>query len=136
MPATERPLCFTFLVCDQVVTEEGTSKKTLVGTFNRIRVPTFPLFLPSLTVFVSLTNGRGKMPGALQLTGPNQEAPVLQIQGELNFNDPTAVIEASFKLNNVPFTTAGIYHFQFLVDGEIISTRPIIVVSSEETHDE
>ena len=132
MGGTEKPLCFTFLVCDQVITEAVTNKKILVGTFNRIVAPTFPYIHASLTVFVSLTNGRGELPCALKLTGSDPENPVFELQVQLTFPKPTDVIEASFNLRILPFEEPGIYNFQFLVNQEIIATRPIIASTPEE----
>ena len=48
-----KPHLNAMLICDTVITEVGTNKKSLIGLFENISASSFPAY-PSLSVFVNL----------------------------------------------------------------------------------
>ena len=53
------PIGLAIVICDQIIEDKLTHKKSLIGIFNQIATPTFPCRHPRMAVFVSLTEGRG-----------------------------------------------------------------------------
>jgi len=62
MPALETPMGLALVVCDTIIEDKLTGKKTLVGLFDRLQTSRLPCVHPAMTVFVSLTGGRGEYP--------------------------------------------------------------------------
>ena len=48
------PVIHAFLICEKVITEVGTKKKTLVGVFDIITAPLFPCMHNELWVYVNI----------------------------------------------------------------------------------
>src|SRR5436305_596684 len=60
MSAQPKPVPMAIVICDQIIEDRLTGKKTLVGLFNSIAARSFPCTHATMSVFVSLTEGRGK----------------------------------------------------------------------------
>jgi len=57
-PAGIAPFLVAILLCDQVIVEQGTGRKTLVGTLDRLSAASFP-FDRDVTLFAKLTDAEG-----------------------------------------------------------------------------
>src|SRR5438046_3092720 len=57
----EQPMAQALVICDQIIEEAGTHKKSLIGIFNSIFASTFPIQYSKMCVYASLTNGRGRV---------------------------------------------------------------------------
>jgi hypothetical protein len=109
------------LMCDQVIEDAVTHKKTLVGTFNIIYAEDFPCIHQRLSVFASLQNGRGKMTVSLKLRRVGDEEIILQIDGNVAFDNPTQVIDLVYNIQKIPFAQAGTHAFEIYAEGNLIS---------------
>jgi hypothetical protein len=54
------PYSLAMLLCDQVIVDERSKKKTLVGLFDIIYAKSFPAKHPSLSVYARLTDAEGQ----------------------------------------------------------------------------
>lgn len=116
----EKPIGMALVICDQIITEEKTQKKTLVGTFNRIHASEIPFTLPGMAVFVSLTNGKGEIPILLKCVSQETNEAVFQIKGKVTFPNPLHVHELVFNLKNVQFPHYGTYSFDLESENQFI----------------
>ena len=114
----ETPLGQALLICDQIITDAETNKKSLIGVFNNLRAITFPAQHPHMSVFAAMTNGNGKMNATLRCSVENHE--VLNVSGEIEFPNPNQIIELVFNLKGMVFPRPGLYTFELLCDGEFI----------------
>ena len=62
------PIGLAIVVCDQIIEDKLTGKKSLIGIFNQIGTNNFPCRHPQMCVFVSLTEGRGQCAARLRIT--------------------------------------------------------------------
>ena len=127
MPPVHNPVNLAIIVCDSIIEDRQTGKKTLVGIFSQLSSTQFPCRHHSLAVFVSLTEGSGRYQAQLQCVKAREDKPVLQMQGGIEFKDPKAVVELGFTIDGMIFPEPGIYEFQFLCDGVLIGQRPFEV---------
>jgi len=127
MPDAPPPHNLAFIVCDGIIEDRETGKKTLVGIFNRVNSGTFPCRLDALSVFVSLTAGHGRYQAQLQCVKSTEDKPIFQIEGPVEFESPNAVVELGFNIRGLAFPEPGPYEFRFLC-GELFSTRPFEVL--------
>ena len=95
--AHEKPICQALVVCDQIITDAATGKKTLVGIFNNLGASQFPCVHPRFCVYVALTNGHGEYTVELRLVheGGTLE-PIAKAQGKIKFGAPTEMLELNF----------------------------------------
>lgn len=136
MPARElpSPTALAFIICDTVIEDKITNKKSLVGLFNSIWAKSFPCTHPVLHVFVSLTGGHGEYQGNLTCVKHDEEnIKVLGLSGPIKFNGPLEVVELNFEIRGVVFPKAGIYQFQFLCNNVPVASRKFQVVKRGES---
>ena len=92
------------LLCDMVITDPDTGKKTLVGIFDRLNALQFPT-KRTMTVYAKLTDVQGKYNFRLQFIGIDRD----QVLGEVQ-SEP---IEISSRLEPFQFhlpITVGVEH--------------------------
>ena len=125
----ERPIGQALLVCDHIIVEEGTNKKSLIGVFNNIGSSNFPVIHPQMSVFAAMTNGRSTLPTKLRFIREGDQKEIFAAEGMVEFQSPNAVVELVFKLVNVPFEQAGLYTFELYCDEELILEKRFNVVA-------
>ena len=124
----ETPIAVAMIICDQIITEKGTEKKSLVGCFNNVASISFPTRPINCSVFVALTNGRGKFKAELKCI--NEEADRSQVfgmAGPLEFDDPMQTVEMGFKLTNLSFPKPGRHVIEFWCDSVMVTQREFSV---------
>jgi hypothetical protein len=128
----EQPIGQALLVCDQIITDAPTNKKSLIGVFNNLMALSFPVLHPSMCVFAALTNGNGQMEATLRCTVDAEE--VMKASGRIEFPDPNQVIELVFNLRGIVFPRPGMYTFELLCDGEFVIEKRFQVTKVEPPH--
>lgn len=114
------------LVCDTVITDAMTGKKTLVGIFNSIAAPKFPHVIPQMFVFASLTNLEGETEVKIKLIAGNNDV-LFELPAKVPFKTPLDTPELFFNLQNFPIKSPGTFELQLLAKDEIIASRLLIV---------
>ena len=121
MGTPDTPIGIALIICDRVITDAATQEKTLVSTFNQVSAPSFPCIHPRMTIFVSVTNGRGTTDAAIKCVNESEQGKtVFGMKGVIPFTDPNHVVEMSFQFNNVTFVKPGLHCIEFLCNGELI----------------
>ena len=117
------------LVCDYVITEQGTNKKSLVGIFENIGVVQFPATHHSLSVYVKLTDARGNYHFHLELVSLKTEVAVAKcdVPGEAQISNPLSSHELVFSLRGLQFPHAGEYEFRIFANGHIFGQKMFLV---------
>ena len=106
-------------------------KHSLLGTFSQLNSSKFPFVHHRLSVYVVVTEGRGIVKLRLKLIDVDeQRPPVVQIEVEQPFCDPTAINESAFTFNNLPFVAPGDYRLQLFADGEFVMERRLPVIDN------
>lgn len=124
----EKPIGEAIVICDQIITEAGTNKKSLIGIFNGVASFAFPVQHPRLCVYCAMSNGRGSTTLDLRCIRVEDSAEIARISGSVNFPDPTAVIELVFNIINIPFERPGLYTFETSCEGEYLMEKRFNVV--------
>ena len=132
MPSTppETPIGLGLLVCDTVIEDKLTGKKSLIGLFDRIHTASFPCMHPALSVFIALTNLQGEMPCEILCRHADGDCVALAAKGRINFPDPSRVVELVFHFKGVRFAKPGTYWLNFLVGEMPIMVRPLFIVQA------
>ncbi len=114
------------LLCDTVITDAMTGKKTLVGIFNSIGASKFPHIVPQINVFASLTNIEGETEVKIRLIAGNNNV-VFDLPAKVPFKNPLDAPELVFNLQNLKFPSPGAFELQLLAGGKVAASRLLVV---------
>ncbi|HTK74660.1 MAG TPA: hypothetical protein VL371_05335 [Gemmataceae bacterium] len=93
----------------------------------------FPAIVPSLAVYVVVTECQGASPLLVRVIDVNEEREAVAIyEIEANTLDPLAVIETDFEFTELEFLQAGEYSVQLLARGAIVLERRLVVALAPE----
>jgi len=110
------PSVVAMLTCDQIINEEGTNKKSLIGVFSRVNSPHFPFLVSRLAVYVKLVDTVGRYQFLLRLVNLKDESLVADVKIEADVRDPAGQAELALNMGNLPIPEAGKYEFQLYCD--------------------
>ena len=123
----ERPLVLALVLCDQIITEQLTLKKSLIGAFNSVGFESLPAFYPRMCVYAALTNGQGQTVAMLRcvcMDTPDGIGRTLwEVNAPIAFDNPNQVVEMCFELNKIAFDVAGLHSFELSCGGELLLER-------------
>ena len=119
------------VICDSVITDEVTHKKSLIGIFNSLFAKEFPVHHPMLSIYVTVTDGRGKMPCLLRMIYLEDDKELFCLKGQIEMTDPMATAELVYTVTRVLFEKPGSYAIEFLIDNVLIGTKTIKVTSNQ-----
>lgn len=125
------PVLVALLFADRVITENN-GKKGIIGTFNRFQSTRFPVVFPPWSIFGAVTNISGNHQFELQLVNSDTGQVVIPIKGEFQAEKLSDVVELVFNIAGASFPEDGIYSLSLRIDGEMIGSRVLEVVKSEE----
>jgi hypothetical protein len=117
------PSGLAIVVCDQVIEDKLTNKKSLIGIFNSIANTNFPCRHPTLCVFVSLTEGRGSYQARVRIVNEETQAPVTEITGPIEMPDVNTVVEIVFNFIGLEFPEPGLYSIEFYCADALVLER-------------
>jgi hypothetical protein len=121
-PDLPHPTMQAMLCADTAIREVGTNKVTLVGIFDRIFSPEFPLVWGRpISVYVRLNDAEGTYPFRLELVRVDDEQAIGRMEGQAAISGRLA---ASELIVNVPpgvtFERPGRYEFRLFANGRFV----------------
>ena len=121
------PEVLAMILCDQVITDVQTNKKSLIGIFDQIETASLPCVIHELHIYLSLTDGHGRLPMAVTCDADDDGDELFRGDAEVEFSDPLQVVELQFIFPNARFPRAGEYHVQLLALGQVLLERKFLV---------
>lgn len=134
-PSLPHPVMQAILCADQAIREAGTNKVTLVGIFDRILGPTFPLvWNRPVFVYARITDAQGQYPIKLELVRADDEQAVGRLEGQATIADRLASSEMIFALPpEVTFERPGRYEFRLFANGRfVVGGAPLDVIQVDQ----
>ena len=112
------------LICDQIIHEFGTNKKSLIGIFEDIHITAFPHSYPRIAVYVNLTDAQGKYVLELRLVSSADNSVIGSGKTpEVQIDSPLRTCEFALQIQNLVFRTPGVYEFQVFANGNLVATK-------------
>ena len=129
MLAVPTPKVNAMLICDYVITEQGTNKKSLIGIFENINVRQFPCVHHSLSVYVKMTEGQGVYRFRLELIDLKDDKTIGggELPKDIRISNPLIAHELVFNLKGLRFTHAGDYEFRMFSNDKIFAQKTFVV---------
>ncbi len=122
------PYPLAMVICDAVWHDPSTGKRTILGCYSELHARKFPAIQSIITVYLALTDERGKVPISLQLTdGDGENAPLFRGDAEIEFADPHMITEIDFAIRGVSFPAPGEYRFQLFAANDFLMERRLFV---------
>ena len=116
------------ILCDTIIEDCFTGKKSLIGLFSQIHAPKLPCIHPSMMLLVSVTGGQGTYPCEVVCEHPDLTEPVFRLHCTLKFENPFQVLDMIFSPKNVMFKLPGKYEIKVIIDGVPELIRPLLVL--------
>lgn len=129
-----KPCKEAMLLCDQVITEAATGKKSLIGVFERICVLKLPCTHPALAVYVKFTGAQGSYQFRLELVDLQSNRVVgASVLPALAVEDRLGSYELVFNLRNTIFQSEGKYEFRIYADDAVFGAKTFSVAVEQVT---
>lgn len=124
-----------FVLCDNVISEAGTGKQSIIGAYSALFAGQFPANINVAVAFGFRVQSPREREIKLRLTGPSGETifetPALPFDwksARTNLqNSSFATLQIGLNLQAVPIQRAGVYTAAMYSDGELLVTYPISV---------
>ncbi len=124
-----RPVVKAFLVCDTIIHDAQTNKRSLIGVFHDLGSTQFPAVHPNLWIYANLTDAKGKYEFEFRLLDVTRNALVGGAKPPpIEIGDPRQTAEFSAQLRNLTLPAPGVYEFHLLANNDLIATKAIRVV--------
>ena len=118
---TPIPDVLALILCDQIITDRITGKQSLIGMFSTINSFQFPVVQPQLSVYVALTDGRGKTPLTIRIVdSEDARPPLVQGTGIVEFRNPRAIANLALQFHGLRFPEPGEYRAQLLCEDTLL----------------
>jgi hypothetical protein len=123
------PKANAMLICDYVITERGTNKKSLIGVFENIGAATFPCTHFAMSVYIKLTDAQGGYNFRLELVDLQSDVMIgkSEMPEEVRVPSPLDAHELVFNLRGVRFMHAGKYEFRIFANDKIFGQKKLVV---------
>ena len=125
------PKVNSFLLCDYIIQEHKTGKKSLIGIFHNIVAGRFPFAHPSMFIYANLSDAAGKYDFTIRLIDVNSRKvigsgrlPAIQI------GDRLKPVEIAMNIRQLVFPNPGKYEFQLEANGELVECRDLWVTEA------
>ena len=123
------PKTNAMLICDYVITERETNKKSLIGVFENIGAATFPCTHFAMSVYIKLTDAQGGYQFRLELVDLQSDTMIgkSEIPDEVQVPSPLDAHELVFNLRGVRFLHPGKYEFRIFGNDRIFGQKKLVV---------
>jgi hypothetical protein len=114
---TEAPIpsVVAMLVCDQVITEFGTGKKSLIGIFENINSPMFPTQI-KIGFYAKLVDAEGDYDVLIRLVNLKDESRVADIKAGVKGIKREGAAELVINVAGIVLPEPGKYEFQLFAN--------------------
>ena len=126
MPGPQ-PTLNAIIVCDYMITDRDTGKRSLLGIFTRIRGQTFPLAHPRLSVYTRLIDGQGTYAARLELVRLETMETIGEGTVDITIPDRLQYHEVTFTLSEIIFPEPGQYEFRLYADNAFLGQQTFAV---------
>lgn len=112
MPEPPVPTLLALLLCDTVIQDAQTTKKSLIGIFTQLNALSFPTVV-NASIFARLTDAEGKYWFRIEFVNLDQDKTIVSLPtDELQAADQLGFVELVIHVQGLPIPSAGKYEFQ------------------------
>ena len=127
-----KPSVQAFLVCDSVIVDSQTGKKSLIGTFTHLWAPRFPCQHHQMGIYFCLTDAEGVYEFELRLVYLNQDAIVGKATlSPFTIKNRLEIHDFGVNIPSLVFPGPGRYEFRLYANGFFITHKDFNVIQQD-----
>ncbi|MCI0339840.1 MAG: hypothetical protein L0216_01605 [Planctomycetales bacterium] len=127
-PRPPRPVVKSLLLCDTIIHDAATNKKSLIGVFHDMIAAQFPFQHPSLSLYANLADAAGEYALEVRLVNLSAAREVARHRlPPARIGDRLRPAEIAVQMVGVLFQDAGRYEIQLWANDELIGSRDFTV---------
>ena len=129
MTETPNPTIQAFLVCDSVIEDSLTQKKSLIGIFTHLQAVTFPFQHHQLGLYFCLTDAEGTYHLEIDLVYVNTDQLVCRASlPDIAIHDRLQIADFGINVPALLFPAPGRYEFRLRMNGRVIAQKDFHVI--------
>ncbi len=109
------PSVLAMLLCDLVIVDQQSNKKSLIGVFDRLYALAFPAPL-NCAVYAKLADAEGQYAFRLRIVNLKDEKLLTEIEMQANVQTRSEPVEVAAQLMGIPIPEPGKYEVQLYSD--------------------
>lgn len=130
-----KPTVQAFLVCDHVIEDSLTRKKSLIGLFTHLQSPVFPFQHQHMGLYFCLTDIEGTHQFEIDLVYLNNEQLVCRaVLPNISIGDRLQISDFGINIPSLIVPSPGRYEFRLKMDGHLIAQKDFHVVQAMPPH--
>jgi hypothetical protein len=122
-----KPSLSALLVCDQVIEDKATNKKSIIGAFTHIWAHSFPCSHQKMGIYFCVTDAEGSYDFTLRLVNADSDTILAEAGFSVQIVDRLSITDFGLNLPVVPFPTPGRYECQLYANKEFLGRREFCV---------
>jgi len=122
------PIVKSFLIADAVIQDRLTGKWSIIGVFDRVMAPSFPVVHPTVALYLRMSDAQGKYRLRVEFRDASDRRVGLFEGIELEVKDPAQAIEVGLPTHMLPLEKPGKYQFQLFVNDDFSASAELTVV--------
>jgi hypothetical protein len=129
MTDVSKPSVQAFLVCDCVIEDSLTRKKSLIGIFTHLQAVTFPFQHHQLGLYFCMTDAEGTYHFEIDLVYVNSDQLVCRASlPNIVIDDRLQIADFGINIPALLFPAPGRYEFRLRMDGHVIAQKDFNVI--------
>lgn len=126
-----KPTVQAFLVCDQVIEDSLTKKKSLIGIFTHLQTAVFPFQHQQMGLYFCLTDAEGLYHFDIELIYLNSEQLICRATlPNIEISDRLQISDFGINIPLLIFPAPGRYEFRLRMDGHLIAQKDFNVMQA------
>jgi hypothetical protein len=130
--SSAKPSLTALLVCDMVIDDKSTNKKSLIGTFTHIWAHTFPCVHHKMGAYFCLTDAEGQYDMVLRLVHSESDTMVVEAGVSAVIHDRLSINDFGINIPVVQFAAPGRYEFQLYANKEFLGRAEFRVTTLQQ----
>jgi len=124
-----KPSVQAFLVCDQVIEDSLTKKKSLIGIFTHLQAGVFPFQHQQMGLYFCFTDAEGAYSFDIDLIYLNNEQLICRATlPNIVIGDRLQISDFGINIPSLIFPAPGRYEFRLRMDGSLIAQKDFSVM--------
>ncbi|HUI51256.1 MAG TPA: hypothetical protein VLX60_05695 [Terriglobales bacterium] len=114
-------------MCDQLIVDAQSQKKSLIGVFDKFHSPVFPALL-SCSIYVKLTDAEGSYNFKIRIVSLKDESLLTELGMQGTVQTRSEPVEVAAHLMGIPIPEPGKYEIQVYADDVYLGRVTLIAV--------
>ncbi|MBF0486134.1 MAG: hypothetical protein HQL16_06445 [Candidatus Omnitrophica bacterium] len=121
------PIPLGMSICDMIIEDKKTGKKSLIGMFSTVSTHQVPCVVSRFAVFISLTEGIGDYSCSLRCIRAKDNLLIAETKGTVKFTDRAEVVEIALEIAGLSIPEYGYYRLELYCDDSLLISRKFTV---------